>query len=64
MSAEEDRQQVAAPPETRREIEGLVQRFARNLDVYTRPEYKETQARVESFAPFFEAPTLRADKEL
>ena len=55
MSAEEDRHQLAAPPETRREIEGLVSRFARNLDVYTRPQYKEAQARVEFSDPFFEA---------
>jgi hypothetical protein len=29
--------------ETRAEIERLVERFARNLDVYKRAEYKETQ---------------------
>ena len=64
MSTEKNPTGITAPRDTRREIEGLAQCFARNLDVYTRPEYKETQARVESFAPFFEAPTLRADKEL
>jgi hypothetical protein len=55
LSAEEDRQQVAAPPETRREIEGLVQGFSHNLDAYTRPQYKETEARVEFIDPLFEA---------
>ncbi len=53
--AQEDRPQATAPPESRREIEGLVQRFARNRDVYTRPDYKETQVRVEFIDPFFEA---------
>jgi predicted type IV restriction endonuclease len=33
----------------------LVERFRRNLDVYKRPEYKETQLRVEFIDPFFEA---------
>jgi len=55
LSAEMDRMKIAAPDDARREIEGLVQRFARNLDVYTRPQYKETQARVEFIDPFFEA---------
>jgi len=64
LSAEEDRQQVTAPPDARREIEGLVQRFDRNLDVYTRPQYKEAQARPEFFDPFFEAPSIPADKRL
>ena len=29
------------------EIEGLIERFARNLDVYKRADYKETQVRIE-----------------
>jgi hypothetical protein len=37
------------------EVERLVGRFARNLDVYKRAEYKETQVRVEFIDPFFEA---------
>jgi hypothetical protein len=41
--------------EARAEIERLVERFARNLDVYKRAEYKETQVRVEFIDPFFEA---------
>jgi hypothetical protein len=41
--------------EAKIEIERLVERFARNLDVYKRPEYKETQVRVEFIDPFFEA---------
>ena len=67
MSAEEDRHQVAAPPDARREIEGLVQRFARNLDVYTRPDYKETQVRVERMLDLHKklhAATIPADKNL
>ena len=36
-------------------VERLVERFARNLDVYKRAEYKETQVRVEFIDPFFEA---------
>jgi predicted type IV restriction endonuclease len=55
LVAQEDRPQATAPPESRREIEALVQRFARNQDVYTRPDYKETQVRVEFIDPFFEA---------
>jgi len=38
-----------------REIERLVERFARNLDAYRRAEYKETQVRVEFIDPMFEA---------
>ena len=41
--------------QTQVEIERLVERFARNLDVYKRAEYKETQVRVEFIDPFFEA---------
>ena len=41
--------------EAKIEIERLVERFARNLDVYKRPDYKETQVRVEFIDPFFEA---------
>ena len=55
MSTEKDRTAITAPRDTRRQIEGLVQRFARNLDVYTRPAYRETQVRVEFIDPFFEA---------
>ncbi len=55
MSAEGDQPELAAPESARREIEGLVERFARNLDVYTRSDYKETQVRVEFINPFFEA---------
>jgi len=55
LSTEKDLTAITAPADTRRQIEGLVQRFARNLDVYTRPDYKETQVRVEFIDPFFEA---------
>ena len=37
------------------EVEGLVERFGRNLDVYKRPDYKEARVRVEFIDPFFEA---------
>ncbi len=36
-------------------ITELVERFGRNLDVYKRPDYKETRVRVEFVDPFFEA---------
>jgi hypothetical protein len=36
------------------EVEQLIERFARNLDVYKRAEYKEAQVRVEFIDPFFE----------
>ena len=55
MSTEKNPTGITAPRDTRREIEGLAQCFARNLDVYTRPDYKETQVRVEFIGPFFEA---------
>jgi type I restriction-modification system DNA methylase subunit len=55
LSTEKDLPGIAAPEDTRRQIESLVQRFARNLEVYTRPDYKETQVRVEFIDPFFEA---------
>jgi len=41
--------------EAKSQVEHLVQRFARNLDTYKRPEYKETQVRVEFIDPLFEA---------
>ncbi len=41
--------------QARAEIERLVERFAHNLDVYKRAEYKETQVRVEFIDPFLEA---------
>jgi len=37
------------------EVEGLVGRFARNLDAYKRGDYKEAHVRVEFIDPFFEA---------
>ena len=41
--------------EARSEVERLMERFACNLDVYKRAEYKETQVRVEFIDLFFEA---------
>ena len=46
---------LATRDRAHREIAGLVERFARNLDVYKRADYKETQVRVEFIDPFFEA---------
>jgi hypothetical protein len=40
---------MTAPPE----VIQLVERFARNLVVYKRPEYKEAHVRVEFIDPFF-----------
>ena len=37
------------------EVEGLVERFARNLDVYKRTDYKEAHVRAEFIDPFFES---------
>jgi predicted type IV restriction endonuclease len=42
---------MTAPPQ----VLELVERFDRNLDVYKRPDYKETRVRVEFIDPFFEA---------
>lgn len=42
-------------PDARRQVEGLVVRFRRNLDAYKRSEYKEEQVRVEFVNPLFEA---------
>jgi len=36
------------------EVEGLIERFARNLDVYKRGDYREAHVRVEFIDPFFE----------
>jgi len=55
LSTEKDLTAITAPRDTRRQIEGLVQRFARNLDAYTRPDYKEERVRVEFIGPLFEA---------
>ena len=41
--------------EAKAEMAGLVERFAGNLDVYKRPDYKETRVRVEFVDPLFEA---------
>jgi len=41
--------------EARHAVERLVEHFARNLELYKRPEYKETQVRVEFIDPLFEA---------
>jgi hypothetical protein len=46
-----EKNDMAAPDQ----ILELVERFQRNLDVYKRVEYKETQVRVEFIDPFFEA---------
>jgi hypothetical protein len=43
LSTQKDRTELAATADARRQIGDLVDRFARNLDVYTRPDYKETQ---------------------
>lgn len=37
------------------QVEELVERFQRNIDVYKRYDYKETRVRVEFVDPFFEA---------
>ena len=37
------------------QVADLVARFARNLDVYKRADYKEARVRVEFVDPFFEA---------
>jgi predicted type IV restriction endonuclease len=50
-----ENQLVSSYAEVKIEVEHLVERFARNLDVYKRPDYKEARARVEFIDPFFEA---------
>ena len=67
MTAEGHQPEVAAPQSTQRQIEALVQRFARNVDVYTRPDDKETQVRVERVPDLDKkvaGATSRADKKL
>src|SRR5512136_880310 len=44
-----------SPAEAQAQVEQLVDRFRRNLDAYKRPDYKETQVRVEFIDPLFEA---------
>jgi len=41
--------------EAQSKIEGLVERFERNLELYKRTDYKETRVRVEFIDPLFEA---------
>ncbi|MBN1658447.1 MAG: hypothetical protein JXA93_08610 [Anaerolineae bacterium] len=41
--------------EAKTQIEQLIERFDRNRALYARPDYKETQVRVEFIDPFFEA---------
>jgi len=67
LSAEQERPEVSAPETACRDIEGLVQRFARNRDLYTRPECRETQVRTERMLDLHKklaAATIPADKEL
>jgi type I restriction-modification system DNA methylase subunit/predicted type IV restriction endonuclease len=46
---------ILSKAEAKGRIEELVDRFAYNLDVYKRPEYKEARLRAEFIDPFFEA---------
>ncbi len=46
---------VPSYAEAKHAVERLVEHFARNLELYKRPEYKETQVRVEFIDPLFEA---------
>ena len=51
----EQSQILAAPSETVRAIEELIEKFSRNLDSYKNPQYKEDQCRIEFINPFFDA---------
>jgi len=42
-------------PSAPQQIVDLVERFRHNLDLYHRPDYNETQVRIEFIDPFFEA---------
>ena len=65
MSTEEDRTAITAPRDTRRQIEGLVQRFARNLDVYTRHDTMVPLVeRMLDLHKKLHAVTIPADKKL
>jgi hypothetical protein len=67
LSTEKDRTELSASADARRQIGDLVDRFARNLDVYTRPDYKETQVgaqRVLDLHKKLAAATIPADKAL
>jgi type I restriction-modification system DNA methylase subunit/predicted type IV restriction endonuclease len=55
LPTEKDQNAILAPQGARDAVEDLVQRFARNRDEYTRPDYKEERVRVEFIDPFFEA---------
>jgi len=55
LTAESSSAKATTPDQARRQVEGLVERFASNLDVYKRDEYKEERVRVEFINPFFEA---------
>ena len=55
MSAESSSAKATTPDQARRQVEGLVERFASNLEAYKRAEYKEAHVRVEFINPFFEA---------
>jgi len=67
LSTEKDLIGITAPREARRQIGDLVDCFARNLEVYTRPDYKETQVRVEHMLDLhkkLDAATIPADKKV
>ncbi len=55
MSAERPGAGETSPDQARKDIHKLVERFASNLDLYKRAEYKEAHVRVEFINPFFEA---------
>jgi len=47
--------QLPALDQAQQTVAALVERFAHNLDAYSRGEYKETEVRHEYIDPFFEA---------
>jgi hypothetical protein len=55
---------MPAAEDASRQIADLVDRFARNLDIYTRPDYKETQLSVERMLDLQKNPVEATDEEI
>jgi hypothetical protein len=47
----EENKLASSYAEAKIEVERLMERFARNVDVYKRPDYKEARVRVEFIDP-------------
>jgi predicted type IV restriction endonuclease len=55
MESMSQKAETGLPANTRKEIEALIERFGRNIEVYRKSSYLEEQLRIEFINPFFDA---------